>query len=401
MAVKSEWRRRWFVLALVVALGLLVVYLRPAAVRVDVARATRGPMQVTVDEEGMTRVRDRFVITAPVAGRVERIPLHQGDLVQTGTLAARLYPAPLDPRTRAEASAHLESTQAAKRAADARVEQARAAAEQARRSAQRARRLRAAGTLSAEERELAELAEATADKELEAATFAARAADYDVQAARAALLAPGGEETALVATCVPGAGSCMELRSPITGRVLRVPHESERVVAAGEPLVELGDPTQMEIVVDVLSTDAVKVRAGAPVLVEDWGGEGTLHARVRLVEPSGVTKVSALGVEEQRVDVIADFTEVPTPLGDGFRLEARIVVWDADGILKVPSSALFRRGALWNVFVVDGGRARHRDVETGQRNSREVEILRGLKEGELVILHPSDEIGDGVRVTFQ
>jgi len=393
--------RRFAILTLAATLAAIAMFLRPAAVRVDVARANVGPMQVTVDEEGKTRVRDRFVITAPAAGRVERIPLHTGDVVQPGTLVARLYPAPLDPRTRAEAGARLESTRAAQRAADARVEQARAAAEQARRGAQRARRLSVMGTLSAEERELAELAESTAEKELEAATFAARAADYDVQAARATLLAPDSNAGTLVATCAPTAGSCLELRSPISGRVLRIPKESERVVAAGDPLAELGDPTQMEIVVDVLSTDAVKVRAGARVLIEDWGGEGTLHARVRLVEPSGFTKVSALGVEEQRVNVVADFVDAPGPLGDGFRVEARIVLWDADAILKVPASALFRRGAGWKVFAVDEGRARQRDVEIGHRNAREVEILRGLNVGTPVIRYPGDDVSEGVRVTFQ
>jgi HlyD family secretion protein len=261
--------------------------------------------------------------------------------------------------------------------------------------------LGAAGTLSAQERELAEVAETTGGKELEATIFAARAAEYDVQAARAALLAPGGDEAALVATCAHGTESCLELRSPIVGRVLRILQESERVVTAGEPLVELGDPSQMEIVVDVLSTDAVKVRPGAPVLLEDWGGEGTLQARVRLVEPSGFTKVSALGVEEQRVNVIVDFVDVPAFLGDAFRLEARIVVWEAAAILTIPSSALFRRGATWNVFVADGGKARYREIQIGHRNTHDVEIVRGLDEGEPVILHPSDQVGDGVRVKFQ
>ncbi|MBI4517453.1 MAG: HlyD family efflux transporter periplasmic adaptor subunit [Deltaproteobacteria bacterium] len=391
--------RRGLVMAAgaVLALALVVVLVRPAPVGVEVARARRGPLRVTVDEEGKTRVRDRFVLTAPVAGRVERISLRQGDTVELGALAARIHPAPLDPRTRAEATARLEAAEAEERAAGARVEQAHAALAQARRAGRRAHQLAQAGTLSAAEREVAELAETTQTKELAAATFAARAAAHNVQAASAALLTAGGETAALV-PCGDSSAPCLELRSPIGGRVLRLPEQSERVVAAGTPLLELGDPGALEIVVDLLSEDAVKVRPGAPVLIDDWGGEGTLHARVRLIEPSGFTKLSALGVEEQRVNLIADFIDPPAALGDGYRVEARIAVWEAEAVLQIPATALFRRAGVWNVFLLEGGKARRTPVELGHRGTLTVEVLNGLADGATLILHPNDQIADGVRV---
>ncbi len=396
---ETGWRGRIALTGLTLAAAaLFYLALRPSPLPVDIGRVQRGELQVTVDEDGKTRVRDRFIMTAPMAGRVERIVVHEGDAVEPGTMAARIHPLPLDPRTRAEASARLDAAQAEKQAAQARLEQAHAALEQAQRTADRARRLSAAGTFSAQERDLAELAETSAAKELEAARFAAQAAEYNVDAARAALLEPGHEDAALVGRCGGTDGACLELRSPIQGRVLRVTEESERIVSPGAPLVELGDPAALEIVVDVLSTDAVKIKPGAPVLVEDWGGDRTLHARVRLIEPSGFTKLSALGVEEQRVNVIADFVEPPDSLGDGFRVEARIVVWTGADVLSAPVSAVFRRGDGWSVFVVEGRVAHQRDVALGHRGSRRLEVLQGLQDGESVILHPSDEIRDGSRV---
>ncbi len=384
--------------ALVVAALLVWVFL-PAPLRVDVGVVKRGRLQVTVDEEGHTRVRDRFVVAAPIAGRVARISLDAGDPVDRGMVVARMQPLPLDPRTRSEARARLDAAQAAQKEADARVEQARAAMEQAQRTATRARALGRKGSISKEEREQAELDETSHQKELEAALFGARAAAYNVEAARAALMAPGSHDSqALVAACETQPDSCLELRSPVQGQVLRVPEQSERVVTAGTPLLELGDAGALEIVVDVLSADAVKVKPGALMLIRDWGGGKTLRARVRLVEPSGFTKVSALGVEEQRVNVIADFVEDHVPMADGYRIEASIVVWQADDVLELPSSALFRHGGQWSVFAVDGGRARRRAVRIGQRNTTAAQVLAGLAEGARVILHPSDQIEDGVRV---
>ncbi|MFQ5668696.1 MAG: efflux RND transporter periplasmic adaptor subunit [Candidatus Binatia bacterium] len=378
----------------VLAVALLVFILRPAAVQVDVVPVARGRLRVTVDEEGYTRVRDRFVIAAPIAGRLARIALRAGDTVERGTVVARMRPLPLDPRARAEAMARLHAAEAASREAEARAEKARVALQQAQRTGTRARHLGKTGVIAVEERELAELEETARRKELEAATFAARAA-----AARAALLAPGAENgQALVAACEAQPETCLELRSPIRGEVLRVDEQSERTVAAGTPLLELGDPRALEVVVDVLSADAVQVKPGALVLIENWGGGQPLHARVRVVEPSGFTKVSALGVEEQRVNVIADFVDPAVPVADGYRVEARIVVWEGDDVLKVPSSALFRHDGAWAVFTMEAGRAHRRVINVGHRSAVEAQILDGLDEGSMVIRHPSDRIADRVRV---
>jgi HlyD family secretion protein len=389
-------RKVYLAAAAVAAILLGLYFLRPVPLVVESAAVTRGSLAVTVDEDGETRVRDRFVIAAPVPGRLTRIRLDEGDGVIAGDVVATMNPLPLDPRSEAEASARLDAAEAAKREADARVEQARAGLEQARREVARARELARGGTISKEERERSELQETTRAKELEAALFAARAADHNVEAARAALLAPG--TSANPAMCGDGTEGCLEIRAPVNGRVLRVLEESERVVNVGTPLLEVGDPSALEIVVDVLSTDAVKVRPGATVPVEDWGEERPLRAHVRSIEPSGFTKVSALGVEEQRVNVIADFDENPGALGDGYRLEARIVVWQGDDLLKVPTSALFRRAAEWNVFVIEDGRARRHTVTVGHGNATDYEVKSGLSAGDLVILHPSDLIEDGTRV---
>lgn len=394
------WRRRFvlFLAASAIALLLYLVF-RPVAVRVDLATVERGPLVVTVDEEGRTRVRERFLITAPVAGRVERRLLKAGDAVEIGSVVARLYPLPLDARTRAAAEARLAAAEAAQRASDARVEEARATLEQAQRTGQRARSLGVKGTISKEEHEQAELAEITARKDMEAAEFSARAAAFEAEAARATLLSPGYETTQeLVARCETGEPGCLELRSPIRGLVLRVPEDSERVVADGTPLIELGDPHVLEIVVDLLSSDAVKVSTGAPMTVEGWGGDYPLRARVRVVEPSGFTKLSALGVEEQRVNVVADFEESAEGLGDNFRVDVRIIVWKGEDVLKVPSSALFRHGSDWNVFVVRDGRAHRQRVDAGRRSALEVQVLNGLEAGATVVLHPSDRIQEGSRV---
>ena len=383
----------------VVLVALAWLVFRPAPVRVELGRVERGRLVVTVDEEGETRVRERYVVAAPIAGRVARLTLEPGDPVQPGTVVARMHPVPLDPRTRAEAAARLEAAQAALREASAQVGNARAALEQAQRTAARSRQLGRSGTIGKEEQELAELDETTRGKDLEAAQFAEKAAAYNLEAARAALMAPGGDgNQALVAACESGEPGCIELRSPVAGRVLRVPEKSERVVSPGTPLLEIGDPQQLEIVVDLLSTDAVKVHPGATMLVEEWGGPEPLAARVRRVEPSGYTKLSALGVEEQRVDVVADFTGDTGGLGDGYRIEARIVVAEADDALLVPSSALFRRQGEWHVFAVAGGRAMLRPVRIGRGTPQQTEVLDGLSAGDEVVLHPSDQVADGVRV---
>lgn len=369
--------------AVALAVAGAVALLRPAPLRVETARVARGPLQVTVDEEGETRVRDRYVLAAPVAGRVARIELREGDPVADGAVVGRLFAAPLDARAREQAAARVAEAEDAQRAADAGVAQAQAAAEQARRSCQRAQELAARNLIAPEERERAELDETTRARELESAQFRAQAAAHDVDVARAALLA--------------GSGTAIPLHSPVRGRVLRIPERSERVVLAGTPLFELGDPAKLEIVADLLSSDAVLVKVGDPILIEGWGG-GTLRGRLRRVEPSGFTKVSALGVEEQRVNVIGDFVDPPGDIGDRYRVEVRIVVWESRDVLQLPTSALFRHGDGWSVFVVEQGRARQRDVRVDHRSTFETEIVRGLSEGDVVIRNPSDRIADGLRV---
>lgn len=385
-------------LALAAAVGLFVL-LRPAPLAVEMADVTRGPLVVTVDEEGETRVRDRFVVAAPTAGRVLRISLDPGDGVRDGEVVAILQPAPLDRRARAGAQARVEAAQANQSAADAAVARARAALAQAQRDARRMERLHAKGTAADEQLERARLEETTRTQELEAARHGANAATHELEAARAVLMAAeGGDAPAAGAGSACAGESCIEVRTPVAGRVLRVPEESERIVQAGEPLVEIGDPSALEIVVDVLSADAVRVRPGARMLLERWGGGAPLEARVRRVEPSGFTKVSTLGVEEQRVNVIGDLDAAPEGLGDGFRVEARIVVWEADDVVRVPPSALFRHGEGFAVFEVVNGVARLRDVSVGERGADGAEIRDGIAPGARVILHPSDRVAEGVRV---
>lgn len=379
----------------VILIGLLGWMMRPVSSGVQAIEVHRGALRETVDEEGETRVRRRFVVAAPVAGRVQRIVLDEGDSVDLDAVVAHIDPRPLDPRVHAEMQARREAAEASRREADAHVEQARAAAAQAQRSAARSRKLKASGTVSSEELETAELEESNRKHELEAALFAASAAEHAVEAAQAALLAPGVSAPSGGASNTP---ALVEVRSPIRGQVLRVLEESERVVEAGAPLLEVGDPLSLEIVIDVLSTDAVRIRPEAPIEIVDWGGPQALHARVRHVEPSAFTKVSALGVEEQRVNVIADFVDPPAALGDRYRVEAQIVVWEKADVLKVPTSALFRRGGQWSVFLVENGRAAVRSLEIGHRSVLEAEVLTGLDEGALVISHPSDQVVAGARV---
>jgi HlyD family secretion protein len=394
-------RVSWKIIALVVlALGviaLLATAFRPSPIQVDATHARRGPLRVTVEAEGKTRVRDRFVIAAPVAGRLSRISLRRGDLLKRDAVIARIEPlplAPLDPRQLAEARARVVAAEELKHQAEAIVERVSADCEQARREYERAERLLETGDIARQEFERVRNTARTCQKELEAAQFKARAAASEVEVAKAALLAveQAGQS---------GQAAVVFVRAPARGQVLRVIEESERVIIAGAPLVEMSNPSNLELVIDVLSTDAVKVNPGAPVWIENWGGEEALQAKVRLIEPSAFTKVSALGIEEQRVNVIADFVDPPGPLGDGYRIEARIVIWESENVLLVPASALFRHGQGWSVFVIENGRARQRKVEVGHRTAFDVEVRQGLTEGTEVILHPTNQITDGLRVKTQ
>ena len=375
---------------------LLAVGLWPSAAPVDVAPATRGTLRVTVDEEGETRVRHRFVVSSPVAGQVLRIELEPGDPVRRGqTVLATLMPAapiPLDARSRAEAEAGVAAARATLGGARAERERARAALALAESERQRNRELANQRIVSRQVLEARETEARASAEALRAAEFAVATAEQQLEMARARLGPAAGGALA---------GRAITLHSPIDGVVFKRLRESEAVVAAGVPLLEIGDPRGMEIVSDLLSTDAVKVAPGAAVWLEQWGGDHPIRARVRRVEPSGFMKISALGVEEQRVNVVMDFEDpldAWSALGDGYRVEVRIVVWEGDGVLKVPTSSLFRRGEDWAVFAVDGGRARFRKLDVGRRNGAEAQVLSGLREGEPVVLHPSDSLRDRSRV---
>jgi HlyD family secretion protein len=364
----------------------------PNAVDVDVARVTRGPMQVTIREEGRTRVHDRFVISAPVAGRVQRITLEPGDPIERGrTVLARLTPADpalLDVRARSELSGAVDAARAALGQARAERNRAAAALERAQSALARQEDLAASGLVSRDELEVARTGARAAQEASRAADFSVSRAEYDLQIARARLQ-PSSRT-----------GAAIEITAPIDGVVLRRVRESEGVVPAGEPLLEVGNTAHMEVVSDLLSTDAVRVSPGDPVEVQQWGGGHPLEGRVHRVEPSGFTKISALGVEEQRVNVIVDFVDDADAraLGDGYRVEVAIVIWREDDVLKVPIGALFRQQEAWAVFVTDTGRARLRQVELGQRNDAEGQVLNGLDEGSTVVLHPPDILEDGARI---
>jgi len=369
---------------------LIAVALRPTPITVEIAHVQQGPLRVTIDEEGETRVHDRFMVAAPVNGRLARIELRDGDPVEVNQILATIAPLPLSAREREEQTAYVAAAEARQRAAEEQVRHVQAEFEQARRDRTRAEELLKEGFATQQTVERARVAEATRAKELTAAQFRARAAAAEVQQARAGLLA--------LETANGKNANLVFVRSPATGQVLRIVEKSERVVAAGAPLLTVGDPALLEVVVDVLSTDAVRIKPGMSVWLDDWGGERSLRAQVRTVEPSAFTKISALGVEEQRVNVVADFVDPPSPLGDGYRVEVRIVVWEHDAVLKIPTSALFRREQQWSVFAVEKGKALLRAVEVGQRNTLEAEILSGLSAGDEIIRHPSSQLEGGARV---
>jgi HlyD family secretion protein len=388
-------KNKKLIASVLVVAAIVAVALWPKSMEVSVTHSERGPMQVTVDEDGETRVRDRFLVTAPVAGRVQRIEIEPGDLVVRGkTVLTRITPAEsplLDPRTRSELQAGVEAATAAVGQARAERQRASTAVERARSTLRRQQELMKAGAIAADALEAAETALASAEDGLRAAEFTERRTEYELQVARARLSAPNA------------AGRSVEVLAPIDGTVLKRLRESEGVVPVGEPLVEIGEPARKEIVADLLSTDAVRVSAGAEVLVEQWGGGHPLHGRVRRVEPSGFMKVSALGVEEQRVNVIVDFADPSDAvrLGDGYRVEVRIVLWKDDNVIKVPVGALFRQGEGWAVFVVEEGRVRRQTVQLGQRNENVGQITGGLEAGATIVLHPPDTLMDGARVTVK
>lgn len=392
--MNSKHKRRWKRLAWIVVGAALVatvaVAYRPAPRAVEVGQVVTGPMQVTIDEDGEVRAHDRFIVAAPVAGILSRIELHDGDIVNRGQPVATLRPLPLDPRAREELTARVRTAEAHLREAEQFVAQAETAHTQARRDLTRAEALLPHGDIPQRTYDNARNAVQSAASGVEAARFRAKAAAADLEAARAGLIALDASR--------PDQDRIVVVRAPVRGPVLRVLEKSEHIVQPGTPLLTLGDSSKLEVVIDVLSTDAVQISRGMTVLLEGWGGSKPLRARVRTVEPYAFTKVSTLGVEEQRVNIIADFVDPAGPLGDGYRVEARIIVWHSASARKVPASAVFRTGSEWSVFALEQDRARTRGVGLGRRNASEVEVLEGLEAGARVILHPPNELRDGERV---
>jgi HlyD family secretion protein len=380
--------RRWLpYLGGVVIVAAIAIGLWPQPVPVETVAASMGTLRATVNEEGKTRIKQRYVISAPVTGQLRRIPFKVGAEVR----AEETVLAIIDPQTPALLDAR------ARRLAEARRDTAAANADKARDShdfaaseLRRFEKLFAEKTVSVQERETAQWREASAARDLAAAESALRQAEAEL-----AEFSPGAES---------GTHSNRpprEVKSPANGKVLRVFEENAGVVLVGKPLLEIGDPADLEAVIEVLSRDGASIAPGAKVEFDQWGKGEPLQGRVRLVEPAAFTKVSALGVEEQRVNVIADLTASPTDrpgLGDGFRVEARIVVWESADTLKLPTGALFRRGDQWATFVVADGRAHLRPVKVGRSSGNETQVLEGLKNGDLVIVYPGSRVQDGIRV---
>jgi HlyD family secretion protein len=389
--------RRWFkrgvaVLVLLVVGGGIVVAALPKPVSVELETVSQGELVVTIDEDGRTRVKDRYTVSAPLTGSLARIELNAGDEVKQGDVLARLVPlqAPLlDARSRSETEERVDASRAGISQVRAQIERARVAFDFAKQEAARLRQLAQSGAVSQLELDRALLDERTSQAELTSAQFAEKVASHELSMAKAALGHYTDQDM-----------ESLSVPSPISGRVLKVLQKSEGVVPAGTPLIEVGDPKALEIVVDVLTTDAVSIRSGSPATIEEWGG-GPINAAVRLIEPSAFTRLSALGVEEQRVNAIIDLNapyESWAKLGDGYRVEARIEVFRAEQAIKVPQSSLFRHDGTWACFVVRDGAAELRGVEIGRRNDRHAQVLKGLAAGEQIIVHPSDRVLDGVKV---
>ncbi len=382
--------------AAVVAAGIAWGFL-PRAVPVDVAEVKRAPLTVSVEEEGKTRVMERYLVSAPVSGYLRRIGLDAGDAVAAGQVLAVIEPAradALDPRSRAQARAQVSAAEAALAAAQENARAAAAAAALAQQERARSESLRQSNFVSAQALDNARTAETRARAVEAAAQHAVRVARFDLATARAVVASTARLQAG-------GSAERIEVRAPVAAHVLKLAHESEGAVAAGQPLLEIGDPASLEVEVEVLSTHAVKIAPGSKVILDRWGGDEAIAGTVRVVEPSGFTKISALGVEEQRVRVIVDFAsprEAWARLGDGYRVEARFVLWEGQDVLQLPTSALFRQGDGWAAFVIDGGRARLKPVKVGQRGGLATQVLAGLGAGDRVVAHPDETIADGVRV---
>ena len=375
-----------YLAAAIAAIALLVWWAWPQPHAVETARIGRGPVQVVVEEDGEMRAVDRYGIASPVAGRLLRITLKEGNAVRAGETVAQIAPLPISATDRDMLEAKLASVQALRVEATERVRRAESDAAQSERERVRVEDLVARKFMSQQALEQAEVTAKMKATDLQAARSRAMSAAADVEVSRAAL------------TAIRAKAPTVRVISPVSARVLRVLEKSERVVQPGMVLVTVGDPGALEVVVDVLSNDAVRVRPGMRMLLTGWGGSETAEAVVRTVEPAAFTKVSALGVEEQRVNVVADFKRVPPGVGDAYRVDARIVIAEKPDALQVPVGALFRRGDQWCVFLVGDGRIAAKTVQLGLRGAREAEVIAGLAERDEVVLYPGNNLGEGDRV---
>lgn len=393
--LKLSFRTLFWAAAAAVLIAVLVFAFQPRAAAVDLGPVTRGPMTVAVRDEGRTRAPDLYVVSAPVSGRLLRVGNRAGQPVQAGSVIAVLRPAPptlVDERTRREIEATVRAAQAALTLSRAELDRAQAQLAHARIEADRTETLFAADVASRAAVDRARLGLRTAEAAVDNARAGVGVRQADLQAARVRLIEP--PEAA-------PAGRTVEIRAPAAGRILRVLQESESVVAQGAPIMEIGDPRSLEVVAEFLSSDAARISAGAPALIDAWGGERTLRGRVRQVEPYGFLKVSALGIEEQRVNVIIDLVDPPAAwaaVGHGYRVEAAVTVWSAPAVVQAPVAALFRRNGRWAVFRVEDGRARLRAVTVGRNNGETAEIRAGLRAGDQLVLHPGPSIVDGGRI---
>ena len=381
---RTRWRV-WIAIGCGAALIGVGLWSRTRPMTVAVAVVGRGPLRITADGEGETRVRHRYTISAPITGRLARVALTEGDSVHNGDQVARIDPGPLDPRTRAEWEASLRAAEDAEREAAARVRQARASLERSVKEGNRMRALSDTRAIATRELEAATTAEARDREELDAAESRARELAHESERIRAALGSSG-------------TGGFVWVRSPVRGVVLRIPQRDERIVPAGEPLVEVGNARDLEIVVDVLSTDAVLIRPGAEVAVDGWGGTMPFRARVRRIDPAAFTKTSALGVDEQRVNVIIDPVDLPPELGDRYRVTAHITVWQTPAALLVPVSALVRTQGGWSTFAIRKGRAVLQPVTIGHADGRQAEVLGGITDGDVVVVRPAESLRAGQAV---
>lgn len=376
-------------------LALIGWGLWPKPIVVETGVVARGPLTVRVSEEGKTRVRNRYIVAAPVAGKMRRVLLKPGDAVEAGktpiTFIEPVAPPLLDPRARTQAEAVVAMHEASRKRTEASLEAAAAALKLAEAERSRVRSVKKDGTVSESDRDRIEAEASVKAAEVRAMEFALQVNDYELAQARAVLARPDLDTE----------GNLVEVKSPVSGVVLGVVQESETIVSPGMQILEIGDPTDIEIEAEILSRDAVAIEAGDAVEIEQWGGENPLKGRVRRVEPAAFTKISALGVEEQRVYVLADLVDPPADaksLGDRYRVEVRVAIWHSDDVLTVPAGALFRQGNVWKTFVYQDGKARLMSVEAGHTDGRNTEVLSGLNAGDRVLQHPPDTVKDGVSV---